>query len=481
MHVLLSLILLAVARGQVLLDTVGYTDRDRQFYGPALRFIVNDTMSGVHVVWKTGFGEIRYNYRPRRGAWRWSEGTVVNPYQRNLGCLDVDITRGRAYVSTDYLWQGSPRVSVFSDSARGAGRFRETNIDLRLRNCLVGATDYGYAKFAAVSADSLYYHSYLTWFRIGEVGPFPSHNLVAAKMTGRLGYVWTTNQGPNSGKLYLKQTPNNGQNWYETVCFSETVPTSFNRSLLGGSGCYDTIRIHVVMDLYDGVNPEHAQLWHYCSHDTPSYYLVHDYAVPAGTRLGQLNLAACRPSIGLDRRRREFYTVWEQFDPDNIDPVTGLCRADIWAARSTNNGRAWGTPVRLTAPDSTSKRFPFLADVVDETLRVLFFADRQAGVWEQGEGMATVNPVIYLRAPAAMLPVAVAEPELMAERAPHVSPSLSADWFEVSGPARRLSVLDATGRTILTTASARFGPELSPGVYFVRAAGGRCCRIVKTR
>jgi hypothetical protein len=176
-------------------------------------------------------------------------------------------------------------------------------------------------------------------------------------------------------------------------------------------------------------------------------------------RVGDAALAACRPSIGIDRRRREYYTVWEQFDPDNVDPVTGLARASVWAARSTDRGLHWGPALRLTPPGDRSLRFPYLAEDVADTLLVICFADSVAGFSEQGQGPASTNPVLCLRVAANSLPVAVAEnPTAPAQPVP--GPTIrQVDDFRSLGSS---PVYDALGRKLSTA-------RPSSGVYFVRS------------
>ena len=75
----------AVARAQVVAETIGFTSRDRQMYGPAVRYIALDSLSGSHAIWPAGYGSLRYNFQPRNGGWRWPGGMVVNVAPRNLG------------------------------------------------------------------------------------------------------------------------------------------------------------------------------------------------------------------------------------------------------------------------------------------------------------------------------------------------------------------------------------------------------------
>ncbi len=429
---LLSL-LVCTASALPIADTIGWTDRDRQMHGPALRYLVNDTLSGVHAVWKTGYGEIRYNFRPHRGNWRWPQGTVVCPEPRNLGCVDVNIRTGCAVISCDRLTRGQAVMTQFIDSAPGAARFYEELIAPGSRNPLVGTANYGFTKHLAVRNDTVFFRIMLSAFRLGYVGPFPSYNLGVSKQTGRYGCIWSPSDGPQKNRLFFRQTPNNGQNWYPIVALSDSLLHPLNSTPQAATAVYDSIRGHLVFAGFDGSEPAQAAIWHYCSYLQPQFSLVHCYSVPIGTRLGTTNLVCGRPSIGANRRIQEYYVVWEQFDPFNVDEQTGLCRADIWASRSADSGRTWGPPTRLTRPDSTSKRYPFLAEVVNDTLHIIYFADRAAGLWEHDEGPTTTNPVVYLRVPVTDLPLAITEasgsrqPDRQRPRATIVGPYIGTD------------------------------------------------------
>ncbi len=490
---LLTLLALAVpAVGQVLVDTIGYTSRDRQVYGPAIRYIANDTAWNTHAVWKDGYGDIRYNFHPRDGNWRWENGVIVNPYSRNLGCMAVNTTTGRALIGTDFIFRGSPQISYFEDSAPGAGVFKEQTFGSGYRHNLVATNYRGWERFAAVYGDSLYYRTVMGRRLMGIVGPFPGHNLAASKDVGRYGYIWTTTTRQNRGTLYFKETPNNGGAWYATVDLSDSVPSSFTRCLLGGCAIYDSIRLHLIAGFYDGTNPNRSEIWHYAKYETPPWYLVHRFSLPDSTDVGDNALAACRPSIGHVPRTQLLFAVWEQFDPENIDPLTGLARADIWACRSLDKDQPWGEPVRLTTPDQTSKRFPFLAEAVNDTLQIIYFADQVAGFWEQGQGPQTTNPVIRLRVPADLLFTAVNEKPTSARDSPgiEIRPAVSSAWFTIScATGSPLLVFDNTGRRIARIIPPApvfdWGTELRPGVYFIRPETNLpatpAIRVLKTR
>jgi len=454
-------------RAEIRSDTIGWTTRDRQFLGPAVRYLACDTSRGLHALYKTGYGEIRYNFKPRGGNWRWHEGITVNPYQRNLGCLDYDITNGSALIATDYLFKGKRVISFFTDSACAAAEFHETGIATGPQFNLIAANRYGYPKFTAIRNESLYYYSQWSRRNLGPIGPFPLHNLVASKISSRLGFIWTEYY---SKKLYFRETPDGGGTWYQTHSLSDSVPSEFRYSLFGAGIVYDSIQPHLVIDFFDGRNRGSIQLWHYCQYQTPSWSFITQFNLPDTTRLGLHTAAIDRPSIGIDPRKKHsdqnrLYVVWEQFDPENIDPVTGIARADIWACGSFDNGRTWTQPVRLTQPDETSKRFPYLAETVNDTLHIIYFADRQAGSWELGEGEQTLNPVIYLCVPAAIFTTGIAESSSEPGQI-HNPPTI----IIRSNPNRLLAqiqngkLFDPSGRTY----SIQDLPDLPVGVYLLK-------------
>jgi len=494
------LALLAVAQAQIVAETIGFTSRDRQMYGPAVRYIAFDSLSGTHAIWKDGYGSILYNFRPRSGGWRWPGGMIVNTEPRTLGSMDINVRLGSAMISADHLYGNTRILTRLVDTGPGTGEFIEEEIAEDCRFTLVGAANYGYYKFAAMSNDSLIYRAKVTAFTIGHVGAFPAFNLAVSKQSGRYGFIWSETEGPDRGTLFLKETPNNGQNWLATSRLSDSVPSPLSRSLLSGCGTYDTIRLHLLTDLYDGTDVLHSQIWHYTNHPTAHWRLVHECSCPTGTRIGDAALVADRPSIGMNRALGELYAVWEQFDPDNVDPTTGLCRADIWAARTIDADHNWGPALRLTQPDSTSKRFPFLSEVVNDTLHIIYFADQVAGFSEQGQGPQTTNAVVHLRVPVSLLPTGIAETRPLPARRlaleARPNPFSGATTIRLSGSspiphvsALAVRVFDATGRVVHSASvgpglpvSLSFGDRLLPGVYFVTVETGPdapICRIVK--
>jgi hypothetical protein len=488
----------AVARAQIVAETVGFTSRDRQMYGPAVRFLAFDSLSGTHAVWRDGYGSIRYNFRPRSGGWQWPGGMVVNSEPRTLGSMDINVVRGSAMISTSYLHRDTYVLTRLVDSGAGTGNFHEERAASNCRYPLIGAANFGYYKFAAMSDDSIIYRALALARPLGHVGAFPAFNLAVSKQSGQYGYIWAETEGPDRGTLFLKETPNNGANWYATSRLSDSVPSPLSRSLLSGCGTYDANRIHLLTDLYDGSDVLHSQIWHYSRYPEPYWRLVHECSCPTGTQIGADALVADRSSIGMNRASGQLYAVWEQFDPDNVDPITGLCRADIWAARTSGATRNWSPALRLTQPGSMSKRFPFLAEVVNDTLHVIYFADQVAGLSEQGQGPQTTNAVMYLRVPADLLPSGIEENRQSPMR--HLSLYACPNPFRGTVTIRLpdsssithsplvVRVYDASGSLVHSSSGIRHSSfrldlrSMPAGVFFVTVEAGSnvaSCRVVK--
>jgi hypothetical protein len=172
--------------------------------------------------------------------------------------------------------------------------------------------------------------------------------------------------------------------------------------------------------------------------------------------------------------------VWEQFDSTNVEPRTGLLRADIWAARGDSTGQSWGIPVRLTSPDSTSKRFPSVAgQAAGDTIIVSYLTDLCAGFAMYQQGPDTYNPYVVQWVPLESLPpplAAVNEPKKPTQMIQYPQSAtvirgrmvMPRDRYPV-----RAVLLDATGRSRMDLQPGENDIRcLMSGIYFVREASG---------
>jgi len=231
-------------------------------------------------------------------------------------------------------------------------------------------------------------------------------------------------------------------------------------------------------------------IWHWCPDLSPQWSEVVrvDAGVESIPSPGQCALLACRPSMGEDTDGN-LYVCWEQFDPGNVEPVTGLMRGDVWWS-SSDDGTHWVGPFRLTGPSTASCRFPCMIDLGFpgdpwDTMVVLYEIDQVAGFTAclNPQGPWTENPIV---AHKLVLPYAVEEPGTNPEHLGNrlaVNPNPCHGRAEVNYTLARaghisLAVFDAAGRCVATLAAGEQAAgrhavhwdatQESPGVYFSR-------------
>ncbi|MEO0108604.1 MAG: T9SS type A sorting domain-containing protein, partial [candidate division WOR-3 bacterium] len=139
--------------------------------------------------------------------------------------------------------------------------------------------------------------------------------------------------------------------------------------------------------------------WHWT--EANGWSFIHRGTCDTANLMGSVGynaVYATRPTLAESPARNELVCVWEQFDSMNIEPATGLMRADIYAALSLDGGVHWNQAVRITDPDQTSKRFPCVAAAFDDdTVLVIYEIDQVAGFALYSQGPVTQNPVIVQR------------------------------------------------------------------------------------
>lgn len=391
-------------------EIAGYTTIDRQIYGPSLLRIYNDTLFGIHITWKDEPSRALYNFKPRQSSsFRWSNGINVFAERVNFGNLYVSPRNRCAYLVGNYF-DNNQYVPVYAeDSAPGQGNFRQYVQIPNYKWSVMIVSNYGDLRFVCQKEDTLYYRSqYFEERRFGFFGQFPTHNITASRDTSRIAIIWTATIPSREGVMFVRESRNNGYFWLDTVAVSRNIPSELNNTFLGGHCIYDFNRkVHIVANTYDGNNLYRVELWHCLKDSPPIWSRIGTVATEHRVPVGDYALYAGRPSIGQNLKNGDLFVCWEQFDAENFEPLTGLARAEIWASRSTDNGFTWGEPIRLTVPDNTSKRFPSLAPIVNDTLHITYMIDSIAGFWELGQGPKTTNPIIYHRVLANSVPVGI--------------------------------------------------------------------------
>ena len=509
-------------------DTVGGTTRDRQFYGPTWRVLVNSASHGVYVLWMYSADTIgspqpimRFNYYDRSlRKWVYAESVDfmsrgVDVFRRpsDFGSIDVD-TGGTSFVSC--VAGLGPLV------ARGtSGDYSDTTLpEFASLDAPIAVGQDGSVHVFPASTDAGMDYD-LVYFRIApdswphwstpltgiatSLGWSP-HNIAASKVSSKVALVWEASSHRYAYQAYQMQSTDGGLTWDST---SELVPpdayggdtlTSYGRqSLFPFYDRHD--RFHAVANLVPVVNNTAlvvpSQTWHYCPDNSPQWSRIHVASCDPSHMNGSVvdyETYACRPTIGEDRADG-LYVVWEQFDSLNVEPTTSRLRADIFMAQdSGDNGASWQPSVRITDQGTWSCHFPSAIDYFeDDTFRVSYIIDQVAGFHPWDPGPASRNPIVVQKIP---LPLGIAEGkgpfvrnvELSAAPNPFARATTLSYQLGRAGPVM-LTVHDVSGRAVrrlesgprpVGTYAARWdgrdgrGHSVPAGVYFVRlAAGGR--------
>lgn len=124
----------------------------------------------------------------------------------------------------------------------------------------------------------------------------------------------------------------------------------------------------------------------------------------AGCDPGAWNLPICKMNLGVNESNM-FFATWTQFDTSDCSQG-GYANGDIFTSY-TINGTNWEEPVNLTSSNTDgcypeecdSDHWSTLADVINDTLHIVYINDKDAGGIPHNEGVATENPVMYLAVP----------------------------------------------------------------------------------
>jgi hypothetical protein len=523
-------------------DTVGGTTVDWLMNGPIARYLVNSPDHGLHVTWmysaadQTTFPDRnqRYNfYDYSTGEWNWIDPDYmqsgVNAYTERCGygTLEADPATGIAYVSTHL---GNPiRVDLARDMAPGGGLFEYCSGSPNVDGYLWPYMSLGQGGKIHIalnddaSRDQLYYSKVDPWCTfatpVGIAAPqpeplFPTQNIAASKVSQKVAIAWEFSEGSPDPGFYRIST-DGGASWANAEelpwpdAYSGDTLTSYHITSM--FPFYDSDdELHIVANVMPYVGGQGyiipAQLWHWSPSNSPNWHHIHtadpeELLAPVGYNA----IFACRPSMG-EGADGKLYITWEEFDGTNVEPgPPELVRADIYAAASADNGQTWSAPVKLTEPNSTSKRFPSIVDrmvVKDgaEYLVVLYEIDIKAGFFVQGENIVTNNPMIVHWVPTSA--IGVAEPgrgakparlEVAARPNPFGNRTRISYAVPHSGNVS-LAVFDAAGRPVRTLVSARqdagrysaswdgrdnLGNEVGAGIYFYTLSTGQSSTTAK--
>jgi hypothetical protein len=496
---------------------VGYTTYDWQFNGPLLKWCATDTIAhGIHVVWmwyhfSPTIRNMYYNfYNYINHSCDTTGGTSIYTNRGSYGNLDNDPITGVVVTCTFQTIGGLLTPVGARDQAPGAGIFEYC----------IGPSGY-YWPIAAVTnnraihfvmltnltePESLWYariQPWCNWSLPVNILPspmVPNVNISSSHISNKVLILWTTFGSPIQESAYYRLSNDGGLTWETAVQIpyppafqgiAGTLPT-FN--ITGLYAMFDhNDNFHIVTTVNDTGYVIPSEIWHYCPTNNPSWSLVHQYNPDTFVAAVGYNAVGCdRPTIVENTSDNYLYVAWEQFDSLNYEPQTSLARADIFVAKSPNNGMTWQNQVPITTPNTTSKRFPCAAGVDHDTLTVAYLIDSIAGFEIMSQGRATYNPVVIHRLKVPLL-VAGAREQVtskMIDNKINIYPNPARGFFTIRVPQSadrsEIKIFDVMGKVIkeIATPSARNDnivrvslEDIKDGVYFIKA-GDQTRKIV---
>jgi len=135
---------------------------------------------------------------------------------------------------------------------------------------------------------------------------------------------------------------------------------------------------------------------------------------------GAWNVKAQRPSLGQDPETGYLYCMYQVYDCDTTAiSAGGYPSGEVYVSVSQNGGLDWSigtnitdtiTPENAAAGECLSELTPSMAEVVDDTCRIMYVLDRDAGFVVQTEGTWTLNDVMYHKVPVSEIPTTPLNP-----------------------------------------------------------------------
>jgi hypothetical protein len=124
---------------------------------------------------------------------------------------------------------------------------------------------------------------------------------------------------------------------------------------------------------------------------------------------GSWNLPICKMNMGvyeITGGPDAVFVSWTNFDTSDV-AANGYGNGELFMSYSIDNGLTWTEPQNLTNShtpnclpgDCESDNWSSLADIVDDSLHIMYINDKCPAASQRNEGVPTLNPVMYLAVP----------------------------------------------------------------------------------
>jgi hypothetical protein len=428
-------------------QVIGYTTYDWQYSGPVYSHCrVDPVGNGVHCYWMySNFNPAtdrnqRYNfYDFSTRTWNWTEGVQSFAIRSGFGGMDIDPLTGCYVASTHQTIGGVLTPVVARDQAPGAGIEEYCQGPYGYQSPAIAVTN-NEAIHIAMTGDSLLYSRIQPWGNwtppVAIAGPGSSgYNIAASKTSNKVIIVWQSSGDPYPERAFYRLSADGGLTWgpQTQIPFPPSqgfIPSYHPSSLFAMFDNQDNF--HIVASVSDTGYTIPAEIWHWCPINPQPWKLIYHYdAETLNAGVGYNAIFATRPSIIQNPNNLNFYVTWEMFDSLNYEPMTNLARADIYLAELSNNGQILNRRGKITSPNTTSKRFPCIGGIKNDTIFIQYMIDSIAGFENTEQGRATRNPIICTFYPRYG---GIEENEI-------ASPSVRNDFIVYPNPARLLTTI----------------------------------------
>ena len=504
-------------------EVIGTTTLESQSWGSMGNKIAVDQFGGIHAVWmKTVSGNrpryVYYNFRSEIDS-AWVLGTAISE-ENGTGYATLDLMPGGEAIAGYHSADATPAHSKIAlDAFRGFGLFTEYDVNPsdeyfyphiarnvnsgRLHMITTSFTE-DYALQYAYSTDDG-----ATWseYAFVDTADLMGYIIVASPISNKTAILYCKQS--NSGEFYdvLYSESMDGIAWDFRYPINITQFTADDSLSVWTDidAVYDyNDEIHIVYQAARvsggdiSLNGTQLRRW--------SEYIGHS-VITTGSDSGCAQVADClclaQPNLGVDPDNNVLFAVWSEMSYDDVS-AGGYSNGELYAAYAYNNGVWWSPKVNITnspspgciPPECDCDIWASLAEKVDGRLHILFIDDKDAGA--NGQGIRTINPVMYLEVDTDILiPVSVNEEnanyplgfELLRAYPNPFNAKTTID-FRLAEPGDvELNIYDINGAKVKELVSAHMvagkhtvewnASGYGSGVYFVRIAAGMGSKTLK--
>ena len=362
-----------------------------------------------------------------------------------------------------------------------------------------------------------------TWVKVDDSLRSVSYDVQTSRSSGRVSISYTRGVPWNPSQLnedvYYIESMDYGATWNfpnNSINVTNFTPGDTLRAFVDVSAIYDNNdSLHLAFTLQRVIADTFywASLIAHWSKETGITIVNSDTLIGWHSQYdaGDFRRMADRPSLGIDPATGYLYCIFTA-NPFGEMSASGWPNGELFGVSSCDEGLTWGPAVNLTntptpgcAPgDCDDDDYPSLAEIVNDTLHIIYINDKDAGAAVRTEGTWTLNPVHYLKVPANTIPCQVGIEEekgniipksfSLTQNSPNpfgLTTSIAYSLPRKSGVS--LAVYDITGREVKTLVN-EFkesgvyrvewdgrnvtGERVPSGIYFYRLKTGE---FVQTR